>query len=114
MVTTHDDYAEAYSERRFRTKLLRFAKAAGAEVVERALLLYYAAEDPKTPAWARTFIYSALGYFIFPIDAIPDAVPMAGYADDLGVMIAALAAVTLSITPQVKERARQKMLDWFS
>ena len=113
MVTTHDEYSEVFSEERFHRKLIRFAKVAGAEVVERALLLYYAAEDPKTPAWARTFIYSALGYFIFPIDAIPDAVPVAGYADDLGVLMAALAAVTLSITPQVKERARQKLMDWF-
>lgn len=113
METPDDEFSKAYSEQSFHRKLIGYAKSAGAEVVERALLLYYAAEDPKTPAWARGFIYSALGYFIFPVDAIPDAVPAAGYADDLGVLVAALAAVTISITPKVKEQARQKMNDWF-
>jgi uncharacterized membrane protein YkvA (DUF1232 family) len=108
-----DEFTRAYSDERFREKLLRYARAAGSEVVERALWLYYAAEDPKTPTWARGAIYAALGYFIFPVDAIPDAVPAAGYADDLGVLAAAVAAVAISITPRVKEQAREKMRDWF-
>ena len=108
-----DEYSEQYSEETFWDKLLRFAKAAGAEVVERTLQLYYAAQDPETPAWAKGVIYGALGYFIFPLDAIPDAVPVVGYADDLGVLAAAVAAVALYITPAVKEKARAKMQDWF-
>jgi len=108
------DFSAAYSEQGLHQKLLRFARAAGAGVVERALLLYYAVEDPNTPAWARAFIYSALGYFIFPVDAIPDAIPAAGYTDDLGVLVAAMAAVTVSITPKVKQQARDKMKDWFA
>jgi len=31
----------------------------------------------------------------------------------LGVLVAALAAVAISITPKVKEQARTKMKDWF-
>jgi len=92
---------------------VRFAKVAGAEVVERALQLYYAAQDPQTPAWAKAVIYGALGYFIFPVDAIPDAVPAVGFSDDLGVLVAALASVAMYITPAVKEQARVRIRDWF-
>jgi uncharacterized membrane protein YkvA (DUF1232 family) len=55
----------------------------GREVIEKALWLYYAAQQPNTPLWAKTAIYGALGYFISPIDAIPDITPVIGYADDL-------------------------------
>ena len=44
--------------------------------MERALQLYFAAEDPQTPKWAKGVIYAALGHFILPVDAIPDAVPV--------------------------------------
>ena len=108
-----DEYSAQYSDESFWDKLLRFSKAAGAEVVERALQLYYAAHDPETPTWAKGVIYGALGYFIFPADAIPDVIPVVGYADDLGVLAAAVAAVALYITPVVKEKARAKMKDWF-
>lgn len=108
-----DEYTRSYSEESFWDKLLRYAKAAGAEVIERALQLYYAAQDPATPAWARTVIYGAIGYFIFPVDAIPDSIPAVGYVDDLGVLAAAIAAVAMYITPEVKQKAKQKLQDWF-
>jgi uncharacterized membrane protein YkvA (DUF1232 family) len=109
-----DEFTRQYSETGFWDKLVRFAKVAGSEVVERALQLFYAAQDPQTPAWAKGVIYAALGYFIFPVDAIPDGVPAVGFSDDLGVLVAALASVAMFITPAVKEQARTKVRDWFS
>jgi uncharacterized membrane protein YkvA (DUF1232 family) len=108
-----NEYSKSYSDSGFWNKVANYAKAAGAEVIERALQLYYASQGPDTPAWAKTTIYAALGYFIFPIDAIPDAIPVVGYADDLGVLTAAIAAVAFYITPKVKEQAQQKMREWF-
>ena len=67
----------------------------------------------ETPAWAKGVIYGALGYFIFPLDAIPDVVPVVGYADDLGVLTAALAMVAIHITPEIKEQGRQRLEQWF-
>ncbi|MFO0211413.1 MAG: DUF1232 domain-containing protein, partial [Pseudanabaena sp.] len=55
----------------------------------------------------------ALGYFIFPLDAIPDITPVVGYADDLGALAAAVAAVAIHIDENVKEKTRQKLKDWF-
>ena len=105
-------FGKEYSDSGFWDKLLKYGKIAGREVVERALQLYYAAQDPNTPAWAKTVIYGALGYFIFPLDAIPDPIPVVGYADDLGVLAAAVATVALCITEDVKQKARQKLRDW--
>ena len=112
--TTHsNDFAKEYSDEGFWAKLARYAKVAGAEVVEKALWLYYAAQREDTPVWAKAIIYGALGYFILPTDAIPDVIPAVGYADDLGALVVALATVGAYIDPEVKRRARKKMDDWF-
>lgn len=95
------------------SKLFKYAKTAGAEVVEKVLWLYYAAQDPHTPRWAKTTIYGALGYFIFPLDAVPDFVAAFGYTDDLSVLVAALTAVSAYITEDVKSRTQLKMTQWF-
>jgi uncharacterized membrane protein YkvA (DUF1232 family) len=112
-MSDHNEFEAAYSDNSFWDKLKHFAKAAGAEVVEKALLLYYAAQEEKAPAWAKGTIAAALGYFIVPLDAIPDVVPGVGYADDLGVLVLAIAAVARYINDDVRAKARGKMDDWF-
>ena len=106
-------YATAYSETGLRRKFTRYAATAGREVVEKALWLFYAAQSPSTPRWAKTAIYGALGYFIFPLDAIPDFAAVIGYTDDLGVLAAALATVSMYVTDDIKQRSRQTMEKWF-
>ncbi len=108
-----ENHAQHYSESRFWNKLARYAKKAGAEVVEKALWLYYGAQDPKTPAWAKTVMIGALGYFIFPLDAIPDFAPLVGYTDDLGMIVAAIGTVAMHISDETKTKAREKMQQWF-
>ncbi len=106
-------YQEAYSEAGFWSKLRRYATLAGREVVEKALLLYYAMQEEKAPAWARATIAGALGYFIVPLDAITDLTPAVGYADDLGVLVLAIAAVATYINDDVRRKTRERMVDWF-
>ncbi|HEY9694909.1 MAG TPA: YkvA family protein [Oculatellaceae cyanobacterium] len=103
----------SYSEDNFWKKMAEFAKSAGKEVVEKALILFYTLQQPNLPIKAKTIIYSALGYFILPLDIAPDFIPVVGFGDDVGALLAALAAVAIYITPEVKEAARQKMRDWF-
>lgn len=107
-------YRSMYSPARFWGKLEPRVRSFGRELLEKALCLYYAAQSSSTPAWAKRVIYGALGYFIFPLDAIPDLAPLIGYTDDLSVMAAALATVAFYITPQVKEQAHQKLDQWFN
>ena len=106
-------FDQNYSDQSFWEKILSFALSAGKEVIEKALWLYYAAQSPNTPAGAKAIIYTALGYFIFPLDAIPDIIPVVGYADDLGALAAAVAAVAIHIDENVKEKTKQKLKDWF-
>ena len=108
-----NEYEEAYSESGFWNKLKSYAAIAGREVVEKALLLYYAMQEEKAPAWAKATIAGALGYFIVPLDAISDFTPAVGYADDLGVLALAIAAVATYINDDVREKTRQKMVAWF-
>ena len=108
-----NEFETAYSESNFWDKLKRYAKSAGSEVVEKALLLFYAAQEEKAPTWAKGTIAAALGYFIVPLDAITDLAPGVGYADDLGVLVLALAAVATYINDDVRAKTAQKMSDWF-
>lgn len=75
--------------------------------------MYYALQSTETPAWAKAVILGSLGYFIAPIDVIPDMVPVVGFADDLGVLVAALASVSLYVDDNVKQKAKNKMKEWF-
>lgn len=113
MTDDRDPFSQSYTEASFREKLARHARAAGEEIVERALQLHYALRKPETPAWAKASIYGALGYFIVPLDAVPDIIPGAGYVDDLGVLAFALATVARHIDDGVRARARAKLRDWF-
>ncbi|MEM8661756.1 MAG: YkvA family protein [Pseudomonadota bacterium] len=106
-------YQQAFTENRFWQKLRRYATTAGREVVEKALLLFYAAQEEQAPRWAKATIAGALGYFIIPIDAIADLTPGVGYADDLGVLVLAIAAVASYINDDVREKANAKMRAWF-
>lgn len=108
-----EDYGQHYSEEDFWTKLTRYALAAGRKVVEKALTLYYTAGGKDTPLWAKTLIIGALGYFILPLDAIPDILPVVGYSDDLGVLIAALTAVNANIQPEFRQKAQETLQKWF-
>ena len=102
-----------YSEDKFWKKLSKYAKAAGREVVDKVLQMHYAAQDPATPVWAKSVIYGALGYFIFPLDAIPDFSPGVGYVDDLSTLAAAFATVAMYITPEYQEKTSAKVKQWF-
>ena len=98
-------YEKDYSESKLWDKIKKCAKKVGKETVINVLILYYAmALGKATPAQIVTII-GALGYFICPIDAIPDFLP-AGYSDDIAVLLATIKA--LSCVQIRKSFARQK------
>ncbi|MGB0648360.1 MAG: YkvA family protein [Bradymonadia bacterium] len=106
-------YADEFSDAGFWEKLRAGIKGAGENVLRIALRLYYSARDPDTPAWAKTTIYSALGYFICTLDAIPDLTPVLGFSDDLGALSLALATVAAFVKPDHIAAADAKMETWF-
>ena len=65
-------YESHYSENAFWDKIKSIAKKAGATVLRPVLTLYYVLEDGNIPIKNKAYIIGALGYFILPIDIIPD------------------------------------------
>ena len=61
----------------------------------------------------KTVVYGALAYFLIPLDAIPDAVFVIGYSDDLAVLSAALVTISLYVDVEVEQQADCKVREWF-
>ena len=108
----NSNFEKNYSEESFWDKVTKHAKNAGRAVLEPALKMHYAAQDPDTPMWAKSVIYGALGYFIMPLDAIPDILP-AGFGDDLGVLMAAIATVAVYVKDEHVQKAQETLNRWF-
>lgn len=105
--------AENFSEEKFWGKLMRYGKKAGSSVVYAVLLLYYTLQKPEVPKKVKLVIVGALGYFILPIDAIPDFAAGLGYTDDLGAIGFALIQVAMYIDEDIKMKAKEKLAGWF-
>lgn len=94
-------------------KVAAVAKKAGVKVIYAVLLLYYVATDRNTSAADKAKIYGAIGYFILPLDLIPDAMPVVGYTDDMAALLWALKAVWSNVTPDIHRKAKSKLREWF-
>ena len=107
------NYANKFSKRDFVEKIARIAKGAGAKLVYAALILYYTLQSDKVSATNKAMIIGALGYLISPLDVVPDAIPIAGLADDLGVLVFVLKKVWTDVDPDLQVKARQRLSKWF-
>lgn len=107
------NYSNKFSKRDFVEKIARIAKSAGAKLVYAALILYYTLQSDKVSTTNKAMIIGALGYLISPIDVVPDAIPIAGLADDLGVLVFVLKKVWTDIDPDIQVKARKRLSKWF-
>lgn len=108
-----EKYQEHYDEGKFGNKLTKVARKAGSKLVYALLLLYYVLRSSSVTNADKAKIYGALGYFILPLDILPDFIPMAGYTDDLTAVIWALHTVWKNITPEIRAQAAAKTREWF-
>lgn len=108
-----DEYEKHYSEESFWGKLKDYAAAIGRKGAEIALTLYYCMCDPDTPARSKAIIAGSLGYFVFPLDAIPDLLPGVGFSDDLGALALAIGIVAAHIKEQHRIEAQAALARWF-
>jgi hypothetical protein len=113
LIEDKDKYKEEYTEKKLVDKIKKNFSKAGASVVYAVLLLFYSLKDPNVPAKAKATIIGALGYFITPLDLILDAVPVAGYSDDLATIMLALGMVAIYLTDETKEKAKKKTKQLF-
>ena len=106
-------YGSKFSKKDFAEKIARIAKGAGSKLVYAALILYYTLQSDKVSATNKAMIIAALGYLISPIDVVPDAIPIAGLADDLGVLVFVLKKVWTAVDPEIQVKAKKRLSKWF-
>src|SRR5665647_535041 len=72
------------SERSLRRSVWRKVRRVAARIpfAEDLLAAYYCAFDRATPLQVRATLIGALAYFVLPLDAIPDVLPVLGFTDD--------------------------------
>ena len=100
---------EARVKSGFWAKVKRFGR--NLPFVEDAVAAYYCALDPLTPTRVKVVLLSALAYFVLPLDAVADFLPLLGFADDAAVLAAAISEVAGSINERHREKAREALSD---
>jgi uncharacterized membrane protein YkvA (DUF1232 family) len=99
-----------YSDEKFWDKVMKYGRLAGKTTVYYSLLLFYTAKSPEVPKSSKMIIVGALSYLIFPVDLIPDFIPVVGLADDASVVAAAVYKVISHIDDDIKRKAKVKMI----
>ena len=108
-----DDYAKYFNDSLLWKKLKKVAQKAGRKAVYYVLVLYYVSRDPAVPTKLKLKVLGALGYFILPLDFIPDAIIGLGFTDDLAALAWALFTMKKYITPEIERKARERLREWF-
>ena len=109
----NNQYEKEYNEKTLFKKIIQLGKKIGLKLIYYVLILFYILQDPTVPAKIKAVITGALGYFIFPFDIFPDSMPGIGYVDDMATITAALAMSLLYVTPEIKQKAKNKLKDIF-
>ncbi len=100
-----DSYSSKFSESGFWSVIAKVSPT----IARTALELYYVLMGPTTPLSAKATIMGALGYLIFPIDLIPDFIPIVGWTDDAAALVAAYKTVKEYVTPAIKAKVDKKL-----
>jgi len=103
----------ARDEEGFRRSFWAKLKRVGRQLpfVEDLLAAYYCTVDPATPTRVRLILLGALAYFVLPADAVPDLLPLLGFADDAAMLAAAIAQVAGAINDSHRKKARKALDD---
>lgn len=106
-------YQKHFSFNGLMSKIKETAKKAGLKAIYMALLLYYALESPTCTTMDKAIIYGALGYFISPLDIVPDILPLIGLSDDIAVLAWAYSRIKHNVSDMTREKAKTKLKIWF-
>lgn len=102
-------YRQYFSENALWQKLETLGRSIGATVLYPVLLLWHLLKSPTVTLKEKTMIIGALGYFVLPLDLIPDALVGIGYSDDLAALTTAITLLAKSITPEIQTSAREQL-----
>ncbi len=104
-------YSKNYSEKGFWEKVKRYALKFGVKPIYILLLLFYLI--PKVSFANKAIIIGGLGYFISPFDIIPDAIPVAGYIDDMAVLMFVYSTVKSNLDDEIRQKAKDNLRTFF-
>lgn len=106
-------YAQAFTPSKLTDKIGDVSKKAGLSAIYSALLLYNSLTDPNVSTTDKLLITAALGYFIMPLDVIPDLLP-GGLVDDGAVLAYAAKSIYNNINPDTHAKSKNQLKKWFS
>ncbi len=82
------------------------------QVKRDGVTLWFAAQHPLTPWYAKLLGVFVVAYALSPIDLIPDFIPVLGYVDDV-ILLPALIWLTVRLVPApVLAECRAKADEW--
>src|SRR4051812_26582743 len=102
-----EPHNEEVVRERFAAKAKRYLRQL--PLAHETVAMYFCLLDSRTPIWVKATAAAALAYFILPLDAVPDLLPIVGLSDDASVIAAALTAVAAHITAEHRDKARAWM-----
>ena len=106
-------FGKFYSQSNLFNKIGKVAKKAKVKLVYAVLLLFYALKDNNISLKDKAIVIGALGYFICPVDAIPDILGPIGYTDDTSVALLAVQRIWANISDSTRLKARTRLKEWF-
>ena len=101
-------YEKFYTEKNFWDKIKELPTTAPFCILLRtAVSLYLLLKESSVPLSAKSLIIFALGYFICPVDLLPDFAPFGiGFSDDMALMAAVLTFMYSSLNKEIQEKVQ--------
>ena len=106
-------YTDDFSDGKFWSKMKEVAKKIGLKATSYALILYYVLQKKEVPLADKMLITGCLGYFILPLDLVPDLIPAMGYSDDVVGMLFAIKRCMNYVDDEIKENVSNRLVSWF-
>jgi uncharacterized membrane protein YkvA (DUF1232 family) len=102
-------YEKYFSESELLQKIGKFGKSIGATVLYPVFLLFNLLKSGDINMKEKAMIIGTLGYFILPLDLLPDALVGVGYADDVAALTAAVTALASCITEDIQNESKSQL-----
>lgn len=102
-------YEKYFSESELWSKLERFGKSLGATVLYPVLLLFNLLKSDEVNLKEKAMIIGSLGYFILPVDLIPDAFVGVGYTDDIAALMATITGLASCLSDNIQQTSKDQL-----
>ena len=78
------------------------------------MTLWFCCRHPQMPWLPTIFALLVVGYFLSPIDLIPDFIPVLGYLDELILLPGCIYLILRMVPPAVLTEARAQATQWIA